>query len=518
MLKINNNTVVRHITALVAVAVFILISIPVSAAVYNGSSVLSNNIHEHVYTTNSKVSNSYMFANPDGTVSRIENYGDVILHEKYSAKFKLAYQGVLPIELPRFGGAYSGANYNYLVFGQDNPEKNKTKEVIRIVKYDKNWSRIGAISITNCDTTVPFSGSNTDFAEYGNCLYIRCGHTAFNGNQGSLTIGVRTDNNSVMCVSPQSSAAGAEYIDATGGIVTTAEKSLMNPNCAVISKYNNGVGANTFAKGVTYVTALGSSGALTQYIPQYSIGGFAASPQYNIMVGNSQPMDGTSTNNNIVVVAVPRNNFTTKATTISYMTGYAQGSPFTAETPFLVKVNDNMFAILWEERNGYSDTCKVYYMFINGQGQRITDKASIDGCLSDCQPIIYGGNIVWYTTNGASMKIYAIPVSGSKASSPTYNTNATSAYSLVYDYNFYMNKYPDCRVLYSNNEAGAFQNFKTSGMAAGRQGSANFDPLIYKANYPDLAAAFGNNWPLYYQHYMNCGYAEGRNATTIIKK
>lgn len=423
------------------------------------------------------------------------------------------------MELPIFGGVYSGANYNYIIFGQNNTEHNNTKEVIRVVKYNKAWQRVGVISVANCDTAVPFTGSNSDFVEYGNLLYIRCGHTAYNNNQGSLTVCVRTDNNTVVGVSSLSNSVGAEYIAVSNGIVYTAEQSLVNPSALVVSRYNNPAGATTFKAGVTYTCSLGKIGALTSYVPQYTVGGMEASSQYVLTVGNSQPMDGTSANNNIVVVAVPKNSFNQKSVSISYLTGYGYGSPLTVETPYLVKINDNLFAILWEERNGYSDTCKVYYTYINGMGQRLTDKASIDGCLSDCQPIVYGGNIVWYTTNGADTKIYTIPVTASKTKSTTYNNaKSASAYSLVYDYNYYINNNPDCRVLYSNNEPGALQNFITSGMPAGRQGCANFNPKIYRANYPDLAAAFGDNWTAYYQHYISSGYAEGRNGATLIKK
>ena len=111
------------------------------AGVYSGSNVISNNIHDHVYTTNSVVSNSYMMTNSDGTITRIENMGDVILYEKYNSSFQLVHQGTIPFELSYFGGCYSGVNYNYLIFGQENPNQDNNLECIRIVKYTKNVNR-----------------------------------------------------------------------------------------------------------------------------------------------------------------------------------------------------------------------------------------------------------------------------------------------------------------------------------------------------------------------------------------
>jgi hypothetical protein len=85
-------------------------------------------------------------------------------------------------------------------------------------------------------------------------------------------------------------------------------------------------------------------------------------------------------------------------------------------------------------------------------------------------------------------------------------------YSKVYDFAYYINRYPDMRVLYANNPAGALQHFVTNGMAEGRQGCENFSPIAYKNNYADLRNAFGNDWKQYYMHFINYGYAEGRNA------
>ncbi len=47
-------------------------------------------------------------------------------------------------------------------------------------------------------------------------------------------------------------------------------------------------------------------------------------------------------------------------------------------------------------------------------------------------------------------------------------------YSAVYDFNYYINKYPDIKAAYGNNPAGALQHFVQYGMNEGRQGSASF--------------------------------------------
>ena len=51
---------------------------------------------------------------------------------------------------------YSGTDYHFLVFGQNNLEEDDQKEVIRVVKYTKDWERVGAASLYAANTTKPF--------------------------------------------------------------------------------------------------------------------------------------------------------------------------------------------------------------------------------------------------------------------------------------------------------------------------------------------------------------------------
>ena len=83
----------------------------------------------------------------------------------------------------------------------------------------------------------------------------------------------------------------------------------------------------------------------------------------------------------------------------------------------------------------------------------------------------------------------------------------------VFDSTYYAEANPDLKAIYGTNEALLFQHFITSGMAEGRQGSAEFDVHIYQANNPDLKAVFGENLSYYYLHYINAGKAEGRVAS-----
>lgn len=98
---------------------------------------------------------SYIVDNNDGTKSVIETnrlnkekgINDIVTIDTYDKQYNLIDSKKIDFELPLFGGFYSGKEYNYIVFGQENIEENNNKEVIRIVKYDKDYNRIGNASI-----------------------------------------------------------------------------------------------------------------------------------------------------------------------------------------------------------------------------------------------------------------------------------------------------------------------------------------------------------------------------------
>ncbi|MBR6229002.1 MAG: hypothetical protein IKQ97_04630 [Eubacterium sp.] len=88
----------------------------------------------------------------------------------YTADGVLSEEKELQLELPIFGGFFKGKDAFYIVCGQECPEKTSdptASEVIRVIKYDFSWNRLGACSFDRelIDTKVPFSGGCVKFAE-----------------------------------------------------------------------------------------------------------------------------------------------------------------------------------------------------------------------------------------------------------------------------------------------------------------------------------------------------------------
>lgn len=94
----------------------------------------------------------------------------------------------------------------------------------------------------------------------------------------------------------------------------------------------------------------------------------------------------------------------------------------------------------------------------------------------------------------------------------TYKYNGLS-YNLVFDPEFYANRYSDLKKAFGTDVTKLFTHFCQYGMREGRQAIKTFNVQKYKSYYSDLQKAFGNDLPLYYKHYIEYGKKENRKTT-----
>ena len=105
--------------------------------------------------------------------------------EYYDNNFKTLQKKTIKLELEYYGGFYAGSNAYYIVEGQSNTEENDNKEVIRVIKYDKNWKKLGTAKITGetgngaKEIRYPFDVGCVEMTEVNGKLYIVTGHQAY---------------------------------------------------------------------------------------------------------------------------------------------------------------------------------------------------------------------------------------------------------------------------------------------------------------------------------------------------
>lgn len=88
---------------------------------------------------------------------------------------------------------------------------------------------------------------------------------------------------------------------------------------------------------------------------------------------------------------------------------------------------------------------------------------------------------------------------------------------LLFDTNFYSDKYSDLKKAFGNNSLNLRSHFLTFGINEGRSASKIFDASYYLSHNPDLINAFGaNNYASAYKHFVNYGYKETRDLSPIF--
>ena len=189
----------RRLGALACAAALVLSLVPGTAAAAGPAQ--SRNIHKNDYTTWSKPVTSYLYGH-NGGLTRVEYTGGQIVVEDYDSSFALQSSRTVPMELSLWGGFFAGEDYNFLIFGQSNPSESDSAEVIRVVKYDKDWNRLGQASLRGANTTVPFDAGSLRCDEYGGYLYLRTSHEMYTSDDGlnhqsNLTMAVRQSDMSI---------------------------------------------------------------------------------------------------------------------------------------------------------------------------------------------------------------------------------------------------------------------------------------------------------------------------------
>lgn len=159
-----------------------LLCVPAAAL----SPLESDNRFDNNYGNYAQTVDSYLYENVSGGLTRVDyaDFAKEVVAEDYNAQFQLLSSRTIPLELPLWGGFFAGEQYNFLIFGQQNRNESDDTEVVRVVKYDKTWNRLGQASVYGANTQQPFSAGSLRCAEAGGFLYIHTSHTMYRTDDG----------------------------------------------------------------------------------------------------------------------------------------------------------------------------------------------------------------------------------------------------------------------------------------------------------------------------------------------
>lgn len=375
------------------------------------------------------IKNSSVAATDSGFV-RIMNMTDALYIEECDDEFQVTARKKIDKELSIYGGFYSGTDAYYFVFGQNNTAEDTTAEVVRVVKYSKKWERLGAACLTGDEAfghqvRYPFDYGNVSMEEYDGILYIVTGHEGYvdpqynQGHQGFLMFAVdeSTMTGSIKAADLWHSFSQHLAINDSGDIYVLEESD--GDRMTKVTRYK----VNSTAATKVPVLKYGGTHTSAWAIPTYATANAIAISDRNVLaVGTSIDQtrydDSDYTKSyNIYLTITPMDNFTGTATTIKWLTSDNLTSGY--RDVKLTKINDNRFLICWEQKaaedsiaaeDDYDSmsTHVLHYEFVDGNGNVIGSEHKVAAAISECEPVVKDGKVVFYSSDGGCVAFYTI--------------------------------------------------------------------------------------------------------------
>ena len=410
--KENIMKIKKIITTILSIALLItnigFVSITTEADSYVNPAI-SDNINKHNYIEGG---DSYLFgywASPiysyidgvDNGYQRLEYIDNKGLYvENYNWQFQCTKSNKITMELPYFGGYYCGDRYNYIVFGQSNENMDDTTEVLRIVKYDKSWNRIRSASVYGIYSTHPFT-SALQMDEANDYLVIRNGVSAD-------TILINTGDMTVVKNIEYTNLFFNLFVKMDGEYIVAVNHEVDNPRSIEIIKYKSGTTTKTLSTVYSKKNLVEIPGESGDNYTGVQVGGFEISSSGYLVADARRAYSGnTLTENdntyNVYIQYIDKNLNNANEVKI---TDYAANSGVTATNPYLIKINNERFLVLWQKKSSKGrlekSTSGIYFTYIDSKGNKLSNIGYINnGALSDCEPKLINNKLVWYVTNSS---------------------------------------------------------------------------------------------------------------------
>lgn len=420
--------------------------------------VFSRNINAGEYVNGRRWAStvkSYLYPNTIGGLTRVEYTNGAILVEDYDSQFRAQVSRSLPLELPLWGGFFAGADYNFVVVGQNNEGENDSTEVIRIVKFSKNWQRLGSVSLHGANTYHPFDAGSLRMAEYNGYLYVRTCHEMYaskndgKNHQASMIILVRQSD--MQITDSAYEVGGPGYVSHSFNQyilidqqqrVVTLDHGDAYPRSIVLKQLIARAGFSTLRQE-KHVPAEQPGWYYTIYEESVDVQAFPSAPvHYNDTGagagGFAETANGYVTAYNYDGVCSNLGTeqrdvylaFTDKGLSKSRRVRLTNG--IDTSVPILAPTGLDGGYILWNRRTSsnwysasFSKTLSYARYDADGKVGQIQTSA-INAPLSDCAPICWNGKAVWYVTDNSAPTFYFLDGNGVTARAATAGAGTTT--------------------------------------------------------------------------------------------
>ena len=448
--------------AMVAVAAALIFtggtSVTAKAAVNTKSDIeIATRLHN--YSRSASPIGSYLVDIGNGNMMRVQSDYDSsnIYVEYYDSQYNVTGVRQLAPELPIYGGFYSGGDAYYIVTGQKNEEESDTVECYRITKYDKNWNRIGSAGLYDCNTFLPFRAGCVRMTEADGYLFVRTSHQMYLSSDGlrhQANVTIQFDENKLVITDSYTDVMNSKYgyvshsfnqfIKTEGNHLVAVDHGDAYPRSIVLTEYQTDFTNGQFISNMNYWKNPCKSTDLFEFTggtgdndTRASVGGFEVTDSAYLVAANSINQEDTSDDRsrhdyrNVCIVGKSKRDGHTFVNWLTNLEG-----DLSATTPYLVKINDNKYLVMWSYQK--RSVGAIDYTYIDADGSQISPVYTMNGMLSDCEPVYINDTVVWYTSDSdGNVTFYGVDSNGNALGSLN---------GLIYDgdnWVYYRNDNPD---------------------------------------------------------------------------
>ena len=413
----------------------------------------------HNYSRSASPIGSYLVDIGNGNMMRVQSDYDSsnIYVEYYDSQYNVTGVRQLAPELPIYGGFYSGSDAYYIVTGQKNEEESDTVECYRITKYDKNWNRIGSAGLYDCNTFLPFRAGCVRMTEADGYLFVRTSHQMYLSSDGlrhQANVTIQFDENKLVITDSYTDVMNSKYgyvshsfnqfIKTEGNHLVAVDHGDAYPRSIVLTEYQTDFTNGQFISNMNYWKNPCKSTDLFEFTGEIgdnatgaSVGGFEVTDSAYLVAANSINQEDTSDDRsrhdyrNVCIVGKSKRDGHTFVNWLTNLEG-----DLSATTPYLVKINDNKYLVMWSYQK--RSVGAIDYTYIDADGSQISPVYTMNGMLSDCEPVYINDTVVWYISDSdGNVTFYGVDSNGNALGSLN---------GLIYDgdnWVYYRNDNPD---------------------------------------------------------------------------
>ena len=331
--------------------------------------------------------------------------------------FELISSKSINLELQRYGGIYIGNDYNFAVFGQDNYEEDDNKTTFRIVKYSKDWNRIGSLDFKKNNTVEPFASGTLRMTESDGYLYIHTAHKMYRSgddlnHQSNITFSIDIDK--MQIADERSEIGGEEYVSHSfdqyilfddDNKLATLDLGDAYPRSVVLHSWDKPLKNGKFSKITSEFTWPASydifkiAGEIGENETGVIIAGFESS-ENNYLISMHSQYDENTLNEDPqkYLIVCNKNTGDTKKIIIKSPNRNAGGAPY------IIKTGTSEFILLWNDEKG---VCSAK---IDENGNFLTSTKHYDGISLYQKPLLFGNKLIWYADKNGARLFYEIPL------------------------------------------------------------------------------------------------------------